>query len=1351
MNWKARISLMLVFAMLFSAFMYQGWYKPKFTEATGTTNGRVVHSQNTATPLDKGYTASTNTFAAGAAMTAGAAAPTFMVNRSCPARTENMAGFVTTGGDLHIYKFDGTNWIEVTNTAAPSGWGVGTRPNVGGNGVNGRRFDIAYEQTSGKAMVVYSTNATGAAGNEMAYRIWDGVNWTAVAYINSTNLTRSVANNAVTWIKMASRPGSNDLALTAVDNGNAAVNTATLTSFIWNSSTTTWGNEPGTAHDATYTCSATITTGVQYDNFDLAYESLAGQLVVVFSRQAGTILNAYRVYNPSTGWGGVTALPGGTQRLAQQTYAVANPRTNQIMAFWVRSGTAGIFGHIWNGSAWTNQVSLGITMLATASVNKKWITGQWLTVGGTEYAVAIAQTSTIGTLGYSRSTDGITWTAATLTGVGAGAILSWVDSDVDPWVPDTLMFTGSYLNGTNILLARRLVLTAGPTFTWTTPTGSPMGSALTNVTTQNFAFAYDRKDTTPPTAGTVTVSPDTGTYTSGSPTITTVFTDAQSAVTSCEYTTNGSTWNPGNMSGSSPNYTCTGLPLGLSGALTINMRATSGGGTTTATAINRTVDAAGPTDGALTVALADPTSLFLSWTAATDGASGLRTTNTYDLRFLAGATPPTCSTGTSIYTGTGLSYTHTGLSTGQQYSYSVCAYDNVNNPSAGATGSGAPKWSSTISSCSGCHGYLSLFPDGTTRNTPEGRFVGSHNKHVISAGKVCNVCHVTPATETSVDYGHRDSNIKMKAGATVIDGGYYDKNNSTLYETPADDTFAQTNAPVMQTCRTVYCHSLGTSNTTNLGETRTIISVPLVNLNWGSAGTCASCHGNPPNYANQAATWGAAKANSHGKHTTQCSTCHYNTTTNSTSITGPANHANKGYTVVNGNGATFTSYTYDVGGGSCTVISCHSTGGVSDTTRQWGGAALPIATFDCVQCHKVTQAITVGPLAGTSARRAVSLEFANTWSHKRSATPTGAVTKYDCCVCHMEGVTATGVIDAAYHGDGYINLRDPDLGTNIKGVNWDGLTPGSYTSTASNLTFARFSRNLSSNTLEPEVAAIQINHCLKCHDTGGAASTLAQVTGGVALKPFNTTITGHVAPYDSNGNGNLVDVNKSFNTTNASYHPVRGKANNSYAQGTKMIAPWNMTKTNGNTTSWGYLISCWDCHALSTDAGTITKTVTAHGATATLRGSIRVAGTTAATNLCINCHATSYSSIAHVSAGSAVASGPDTGAMGNTYWSNCSYCHANGPANAAAGYETSTARPLRAEDVHGFNDRTAGTVGSVFATYGTKPYAFFRGSLESWRPASSPEVATQTNGNCVGTGGVCNNNMSTTYTPGGAY
>jgi hypothetical protein len=107
-------------------------------------------------------------------------------------------------------------------------------------------------------------------------------------------------------------------------------------------------------------------------------------------------------------------------------------------------------------------------------------------------------------------------------------------------------------------------------------------------------------DATPPVEApaTLAVAPEFGSFVPGSFTISEQFTDAESAVTSCEYTLDGGgAWSAAAVSGSGP-YTCTAA--GVVGAnavpLTIRMRATSTGGTSTPVqTLNRTVDSAAPT------------------------------------------------------------------------------------------------------------------------------------------------------------------------------------------------------------------------------------------------------------------------------------------------------------------------------------------------------------------------------------------------------------------------------------------------------------------------------------------------------------------------------------------------------------------------------------------------------------------------------------------------------------------------------------------------------------------------------------------------------------------------------------
>ncbi|MGB8930010.1 MAG: CxxxxCH/CxxCH domain-containing protein [Anaeromyxobacteraceae bacterium] len=467
--------------------------------------------------------------------------------------------------------------------------------------------------------------------------------------------------------------------------------------------------------------------------------------------------------------------------------------------------------------------------------------------------------------------------------------------------------------------------------------------------------------------------------------------------------------------------------------------------------------------------------------------------------------------------------------------------------------------------------------------------------------------------------------------------------------------------------------------------------------------TCASCHGNPPGGTHPAMT--------------NCSLCHTN---------------------------------YD----DATAVPQRV-----DKARHING--LLEYDGDCVSCH--TYAL--------GSRSAVVGEFNNAWSHKRTAA--GVVTIWDCIVCHMEGDPATGK-PSGDHMNSVVNLRDPDTGNNIQIPTWtnaSGASPGSFTTApaAPNATFTKFSRDLSlSLESDPNAStlyAIEINQCLKCHDSNGAAAIavgkplaaiLTAIPGSSPEKPFGTTIAG--AGYTGAGivannvTGGVTDIYESFKTTNASYHPILGKQNNSYANSTDMVTPWNMTKTTGNTTSWGYLMSCWDCHAPFGTASTVTltRTVTAHGGATTIRGSTFINNSTT-TQFCRVCHLLPANTSGPHGTGSATSA--IDGNPQQYLSQQCHLCH---------GSQTSTkpARPIAGQDSHGF-DSFAPAMGAdkmwpLGATESYKPYAFmrnvgpsgqWRSGSNSWRPASGPGVPTG-GATCQGT--LCRSSHGN-YTPGGVY
>lgn len=75
--------------------------------------------------------------------------------------------------------------------------------------------------------------------------------------------------------------------------------------------------------------------------------------------------------------------------------------------------------------------------------------------------------------------------------------------------------------------------------------------------------------------------------------------------------------------------------------------------------------------------------IALAWTAASDPGSGVAG---YTLVVAPGAQPPPsgCRSGTVVYKGADLSFTHAGLVGGSVYSYRLCATDNAGNTNLGA-------------------------------------------------------------------------------------------------------------------------------------------------------------------------------------------------------------------------------------------------------------------------------------------------------------------------------------------------------------------------------------------------------------------------------------------------------------------------------------------------------------------------------------------------------------------------------------------------------------------------------------------------------------------------------------------
>jgi len=531
--------------------------------------------------------------------------------------------------------------------------------------------------------------------------------------------------------------------------------------------------------------------------------------------------------------------------------------------------------------------------------------------------------------------------------------------------------------------------------------------------------------------------------------------------------------------------------------------------------------------------------------------------------------------------------------------------------------------------------------------------------------------------------------------------------------------------------------------------------------------SCDACHKGPPTGPDYASA--VNRRNSHAKHTASlgCEICHIVVTTGAPAAAGytiafATNHV-KGYYAPEAKPPETFTYTYAATGSSCTSISCH------DNTY-WGGPAL-----GCKGCHTSARG-TVVP------RRAIVAEFASGWSHGKSSSQTAKVTDRDCSVCHMEGKSAADPTTTALHMNSVINLRDPDTGWNIYWSSWSAATNDHFTpAAASTFTFVKFPTVYNSTgmltdygTMKSTFTAVQINFCLKCHDTNGANSPLARVRSWD--RPFDST--GTLATNSSGTASALGNLFLQFSAANASYHPVRGRGNNNFCSTVTLHAPWGVTgKFTNRMSTWnfvaGSLISCWDCHI---------QTATAHGGSATLRDAYpRTAA--AVTPLCTQCHQsgiywgatwavmrTSASAFAVGWSGSAACTDAHPSAAAgrhlptDTSFVGCVGCHGS---NEVTDWKTAQGRRLQAEDAHG-HDVIRSTWTAWASGASVKAFAFLRRSnptiatgsrsFDNWCPRSPSGTigATTLPGKCIADcGGATRPGhqalASEGYEPGGRY
>jgi hypothetical protein len=226
-------------------------------------------------------------------------------------------GTLDTGRDLNMQIWGG------------SGWGAVQEFSWIANYDHRRAFDIAYEQNSGDAVVVYRNSEI--SKSVPRYRAWDGLAWGAEGAVNATTLS----NVWIQWVRLVAKPNTDEILLVFRRDNDGDHNNVQTCVQIWNGSA--WGDFVVLTETASY---------ANYQGFDAAYER-GGDAMVAWTQSDRTV--RYSGWN-GTSWSAPTTIYTDTHQTRWIKLA-ADPKSDNIL-MGALNADKDVHVTVWNGSAW---------------------------------------------------------------------------------------------------------------------------------------------------------------------------------------------------------------------------------------------------------------------------------------------------------------------------------------------------------------------------------------------------------------------------------------------------------------------------------------------------------------------------------------------------------------------------------------------------------------------------------------------------------------------------------------------------------------------------------------------------------------------------------------------------------------------------------------------------------------------------------------------------------------------------------------------------------------------------------------------------------------------------------------
>ena len=183
---------------------------------------------------------------------------------------------------------------------------------------------MTAESLTGNVMVVYTNNS-----NNPSYRYFNGSSWSAEATVP----TSSTLSGTSEWIVLKSKPGSNEITLAYADSNSD------LATLRWDG--TQWVSN-----------SNKIITGRLRERnqqcFDIAYESLSGDLLVCYGYADSNGIRYTTFDNDTATWSGNSIYAYLYDNSAKEMNLASDPTTDSI-AILLRSNGGYLEGAVWGG------------------------------------------------------------------------------------------------------------------------------------------------------------------------------------------------------------------------------------------------------------------------------------------------------------------------------------------------------------------------------------------------------------------------------------------------------------------------------------------------------------------------------------------------------------------------------------------------------------------------------------------------------------------------------------------------------------------------------------------------------------------------------------------------------------------------------------------------------------------------------------------------------------------------------------------------------------------------------------------------------------------------------------------